>query len=91
MIQNESTTFALLHRSLKAQLDDYLARGDRKLMLFMHEINAKLFSHPNRVHLRILIHWKIAVTGVTNKRIMKQNTLPLLELLLIAAQEKRLY
>ncbi len=70
MIEREHPTFALLHRSLKAQLDDYLARGDRKLMLFMHEINAKvLFSHPNRVHLRILIHWKIAVTGVTTKEL----------------------
>ncbi|MEQ4679434.1 molybdenum cofactor guanylyltransferase MobA [Providencia rettgeri] len=39
--EREHPTFALLHRSLKAQLDDYLARGDRKLMLFMHEINAK--------------------------------------------------
>ncbi|MEY0766194.1 MULTISPECIES: molybdenum cofactor guanylyltransferase MobA [Providencia] len=39
--EREHPTFALLHRSLKTQLDDYLARGDRKLMLFMHEVNAK--------------------------------------------------
>lgn len=39
--EREHPTFALLHRSLRSQLDDYLARGDRKLMLFMQEINAK--------------------------------------------------
>lgn len=39
--EREHPTFALLHRSLKTQLDDYLARGDRKLMLFMQEIHAK--------------------------------------------------
>ncbi|QKJ50880.1 molybdenum cofactor guanylyltransferase MobA [Providencia rettgeri] len=39
--RREHPTFALLHRSLKTQLDDYLARGDRKLMIFMQEVNAK--------------------------------------------------
>lgn len=39
--KREHPTFALLHRSLKTQLDDYLARGDRKLMIFMQEVNAK--------------------------------------------------
>lgn len=39
--EREHPTFALLHRSLQPQIDDYLARGDRKLMLFMQEINAK--------------------------------------------------
>lgn len=39
-------TFALLHRSLVQQLDEYLARGDRKLMLFMREISAKCIVFP---------------------------------------------
>ncbi|MGG4609280.1 molybdenum cofactor guanylyltransferase MobA [Providencia sp. Me31A] len=39
--EREHPTFALLHYSLKNQLDDYLARGDRKLMLFMRKIAAK--------------------------------------------------
>lgn len=39
--EREHPTFALLHNSLKTRLDDYLARGDRKLMLFMREIDAK--------------------------------------------------
>ncbi|MBP6121545.1 MULTISPECIES: molybdenum cofactor guanylyltransferase MobA [Providencia] len=39
--EREHPTFALLHRSLQPQLDDYLARGDRKLMLFMQQIDAK--------------------------------------------------
>ncbi|MGJ3354786.1 molybdenum cofactor guanylyltransferase MobA [Providencia sp. Je.9.19] len=44
--EREHPTFALLHRSLQKQLDSYLARGDRKLMLFMQEVKAKkiLFS-----------------------------------------------
>ena len=44
--EREHPTFALLHRSLQKQLDQYLAKGDRKLMLFMQEVNAKsiLFS-----------------------------------------------
>ncbi|MGS0628941.1 MULTISPECIES: molybdenum cofactor guanylyltransferase MobA [Photorhabdus] len=33
-------TLALLHRSLVSQLSNYLADGDRKLMLFMHKIGA---------------------------------------------------
>ncbi|WP_323084591.1 molybdenum cofactor guanylyltransferase MobA [Providencia alcalifaciens] len=39
--EREHPTFTLLHRSLQKPLDDYLARGDRKLMLFMREIDAK--------------------------------------------------
>lgn len=39
--EREHPTFALLHNSLKTRLDDYLARGDHKLMLFMREIDAK--------------------------------------------------
>ncbi len=33
-------TLALLHRSLSSQLGNYLANGDRKLMLFMYKIGA---------------------------------------------------
>ncbi|RAW97501.1 molybdenum cofactor guanylyltransferase MobA [Photorhabdus sp. S8-52] len=33
-------TIALLHRSLTSQLENYLANGDRKLILFMHKIRA---------------------------------------------------
>ncbi|OVZ79961.1 molybdenum cofactor guanylyltransferase MobA [Yersinia kristensenii] len=34
-------TFALMHISLKARLAEYLANGDRKLMIFMESINAQ--------------------------------------------------
>ncbi|WP_181952476.1 molybdenum cofactor guanylyltransferase MobA [Yersinia canariae] len=34
-------TFALMHISLKPLLAEYLARGDRKLMIFMESINAQ--------------------------------------------------
>lgn len=44
--EREHPTFALLHNSLKTRLDDYLARGDRKLMLFMQEIQAKGIIFP---------------------------------------------
>ncbi|MEK9497218.1 molybdenum cofactor guanylyltransferase MobA [Photorhabdus sp. P32] len=33
-------TIALLHRNLISQLENYLADGDRKLILFMHKIGA---------------------------------------------------
>ncbi|EFB72875.1 molybdopterin-guanine dinucleotide biosynthesis protein MobA [Providencia rustigianii] len=39
--EREHPTFALIHRSLQKPLDNYLARGDRKLMLFMREVHAK--------------------------------------------------
>lgn len=41
-------TFALLHCSLTEKLDQYLARGDRKLMLFMREIAAKCVIFPSQ-------------------------------------------
>lgn len=36
--QRDHPTLALLHRSLAAPLQDYLARGERKLMLFLQQI-----------------------------------------------------
>ncbi|ELX8380090.1 molybdenum cofactor guanylyltransferase MobA [Providencia vermicola] len=39
-------TFALLHRSLAPSLDEYLAKGERKLMLFMREVAAKCVIFP---------------------------------------------
>ncbi|TQI78014.1 molybdenum cofactor guanylyltransferase [Serratia fonticola] len=39
--EREHPTFALLHRSLTAELTRYLARGERKLMLFMAAVNAQ--------------------------------------------------
>ena len=40
--EREHPTLALLHRSIIPMLEAYLAQGDRKLMLFMKQINA----HP---------------------------------------------
>lgn len=34
-------TFALMHISLKKQLAEYLAKGERKLMIFLESINAQ--------------------------------------------------
>ncbi|AUQ41527.1 molybdenum cofactor guanylyltransferase MobA [Yersinia ruckeri] len=34
-------TLALMHKSLAAQLSDYLASGERKLMFFLNQINAQ--------------------------------------------------
>ncbi|GAB1439687.1 molybdenum cofactor guanylyltransferase MobA [Providencia sp.] len=48
--EREHPTFALLHHSLKTRLDDFLARGDRKLMLFMREIDAKGIMFPSETN-----------------------------------------
>lgn len=38
-------TIALMHRSLAPALRDYLERGERKLMLFLHSIGAQQVSY----------------------------------------------
>ncbi|NHB97776.1 molybdenum cofactor guanylyltransferase MobA [Photorhabdus stackebrandtii] len=40
-------TLALLHCSLFCQLENYLANGDRKLMLFMHKVGAIAVQFDN--------------------------------------------
>lgn len=44
--ERDHPTFALLHRSLAPSLDEYLAKGERKLMFFMREIAAKCVIFP---------------------------------------------
>lgn len=39
--ERDHPTLALLHTQLAPQLADYLARGERKLMLFLHQIGAQ--------------------------------------------------
>ena len=39
--ERDHPTLALLHTQIAPQLADYLARGERKLMLFLHQINAQ--------------------------------------------------
>ncbi|MEX9611863.1 molybdenum cofactor guanylyltransferase MobA [Providencia manganoxydans] len=47
--ERDHPTFALIHCSLAPKLDEYLARGERKLMFFMQEIAAKCVVFPSQL------------------------------------------
>jgi|SRR5476649_1026319 len=44
--EHDHPTFSLLHRSLVPALENFLARGERKVMLFFTQINAQRVAFP---------------------------------------------
>lgn len=47
--ERDHPTIALMHRKLTADLEQYLAAGERKVMIFLREIGGKPILFPNQI------------------------------------------